>query len=88
MAPVVPDENKIKSFRTEAAFEKWLAANHARETEINKCSLLRHPSSSLPGLTTQASAGAAFLRGNPHSFTSSSSAFAEMSRRIGSMGDS
>ncbi len=34
MAPVVPDENKIKSFRTEAAFEKWLAANHARETEI------------------------------------------------------
>lgn len=25
---------KIKSFRTEAAFETWLAANHARETEL------------------------------------------------------
>jgi len=34
MAQVVPDKNKIKSFRTEAAFEKWLAANHARETEL------------------------------------------------------
>jgi uncharacterized protein YdeI (YjbR/CyaY-like superfamily) len=34
MAPVVPDKKKIKSFRTEAAFETWLAANHARETEL------------------------------------------------------
>ena len=34
MAPIVPDPNKIKSFRTEAAFEAWLARNHARETEI------------------------------------------------------
>ena len=34
MAPIVPDPNKIKSFRTEAAFETWLAANHARETEL------------------------------------------------------
>ncbi len=34
MAPVIPDKNKIRSFRTEAAFERWLAANHARETEI------------------------------------------------------
>ena len=32
--PIVPDPKKIKSFRTEAAFEKWLAANHARETEV------------------------------------------------------
>jgi hypothetical protein len=34
MAPIVPDPKKIKSFRTEAAFEAWLAANHARETEL------------------------------------------------------
>lgn len=33
MAPVIPDSRKIKSFRTETAFETWLAANHARETE-------------------------------------------------------
>lgn len=34
MAPIVPDPKKIKTFRTEAAFEAWLAANHARETEL------------------------------------------------------
>jgi uncharacterized protein YdeI (YjbR/CyaY-like superfamily) len=34
MAPIVPDPTKIKSFRNEAAFEKWLAAHHARETEL------------------------------------------------------
>jgi uncharacterized protein YdeI (YjbR/CyaY-like superfamily) len=34
MAPVIPDTKKIKSFRTEAAFERWLGAHHARETEI------------------------------------------------------
>jgi uncharacterized protein YdeI (YjbR/CyaY-like superfamily) len=34
MAPVVPDPRKIKTFRTEAAFEAWLRKNHARETEI------------------------------------------------------
>jgi uncharacterized protein YdeI (YjbR/CyaY-like superfamily) len=34
MAPIVPDPKKIKSFRTAAAFETWLKANHARETEI------------------------------------------------------
>jgi uncharacterized protein YdeI (YjbR/CyaY-like superfamily) len=34
MAPVVPDPKKIKTFATEAAFEKWLGANHARATEI------------------------------------------------------
>jgi len=34
MATVVPDKNKIKSFRSEAAFEKWLSKNHARETEL------------------------------------------------------
>ena len=34
MAPVIPDPKKIKSFRSEAAFEAWLRANHARETEV------------------------------------------------------
>lgn len=34
MPPVIPDPNKIKSFRDAAAFETWLAKNHARETEI------------------------------------------------------
>jgi uncharacterized protein YdeI (YjbR/CyaY-like superfamily) len=34
MAPVVPDPKKIKAFKSEAAFEAWLRANHARETEI------------------------------------------------------
>jgi uncharacterized protein YdeI (YjbR/CyaY-like superfamily) len=34
MAPIVPNAKKIRAFRTEAAFEAWLRANHARETEI------------------------------------------------------
>ncbi|WP_437730490.1 YdeI/OmpD-associated family protein [Sorangium sp. So ce1335] len=34
MAPIVPDKNKIKSFPDEAAFEAWIAANHAQETEL------------------------------------------------------
>ena len=34
MAPIIPDPKKIKSFRTAAAFETWLRANHERETEI------------------------------------------------------
>jgi uncharacterized protein YdeI (YjbR/CyaY-like superfamily) len=34
MAPIVPDPKKIKAFKSEAAFEAWLRANHARETEI------------------------------------------------------
>lgn len=34
MAPIVPDKKKIKSFRSEAAFEAWLAVNHERETEL------------------------------------------------------
>ena len=32
MAPVVPE--KIKTFRTEAAFESWMRRNHAREGEV------------------------------------------------------
>jgi uncharacterized protein YdeI (YjbR/CyaY-like superfamily) len=34
MPPVVPDPKRIKAFRTEAAFESWLAANHSRESEL------------------------------------------------------
>lgn len=34
MAPNVPDERRIKSFRTESAFERWLARHHAREPEL------------------------------------------------------
>ena len=34
MAPIVPDPTKICTFATEHAFERWLAANHARETEV------------------------------------------------------
>jgi uncharacterized protein YdeI (YjbR/CyaY-like superfamily) len=34
MAPIVPDPKKVKSFRTEADFEAWLAKNQARETEV------------------------------------------------------
>jgi uncharacterized protein YdeI (YjbR/CyaY-like superfamily) len=31
---MTPNPKKIKSFKTEAAFESWLSANHARETEL------------------------------------------------------
>jgi uncharacterized protein YdeI (YjbR/CyaY-like superfamily) len=34
VAPIVPNPKKIRAFRSEAAFETWLRANHARETEI------------------------------------------------------
>jgi uncharacterized protein YdeI (YjbR/CyaY-like superfamily) len=34
MAPIVPNPKKIKSFRSESAFERWLDRNHARETEL------------------------------------------------------
>jgi uncharacterized protein YdeI (YjbR/CyaY-like superfamily) len=34
MPPVIPDPNKIKSFRSAAEFEKWLSKHHARESEL------------------------------------------------------
>lgn len=34
VAPIIPDPGKIRTFRTEAAFERWMRANHARETEL------------------------------------------------------
>src|SRR5262245_37738971 len=34
MAPIIPDKKRIKNFRTEVAFERWLSLNHDRETEV------------------------------------------------------
>ena len=34
MASVVPTPGKIRTFRTEAAFESWMRKNHAREREV------------------------------------------------------
>lgn len=34
MAPILPDPAKIRTFRTEAAFERWLSRNHDRESEV------------------------------------------------------
>ena len=34
MAPIIPNTKRIKSFRTEEAFETWLAANHSVESEL------------------------------------------------------
>ena len=34
MAPVIPNPQKIKAFRTGAAFAAWMKTNHARETEV------------------------------------------------------
>jgi len=34
LPPVIPDPTRIKAFRSQAAFEAWMRANHARETEI------------------------------------------------------
>jgi uncharacterized protein YdeI (YjbR/CyaY-like superfamily) len=34
MTAVIPDPKRIRQFRDEQAFEKWLRANHARESEL------------------------------------------------------
>jgi uncharacterized protein YdeI (YjbR/CyaY-like superfamily) len=34
MAPVTPNPQRIKSFRSEAEFEQWLSKHHATETEL------------------------------------------------------
>ncbi len=34
MAAIKPDPTQIKRFRTEAAFETWMRANHARASEV------------------------------------------------------
>ncbi len=50
MAPVVPDPNRIKSFRTVDAFEAWISKHHARETEI--WLKVHKKGSGLPSITT------------------------------------
>jgi uncharacterized protein YdeI (YjbR/CyaY-like superfamily) len=34
MAPVIPNPASIRSFKTEAAFERWLSTNHDRAAEL------------------------------------------------------
>ena len=34
MAPVIPNPARIKTFKDQAAFEKWMRANHDKEPEI------------------------------------------------------
>jgi uncharacterized protein YdeI (YjbR/CyaY-like superfamily) len=34
MAPIVPDQKRIKSFRSADAFETWMRANHDKQPEI------------------------------------------------------
>jgi len=34
VAPVIPNPKRIKSFRDEAAFERWLSLHHEREPEL------------------------------------------------------
>jgi uncharacterized protein YdeI (YjbR/CyaY-like superfamily) len=34
MAPLIPNPKKIRSFGNQAALERWMAANHAREDEL------------------------------------------------------
>jgi uncharacterized protein YdeI (YjbR/CyaY-like superfamily) len=34
MAPVIPNPKRNRAFRDEAAFEKWIRANHDREPEL------------------------------------------------------
>jgi len=50
MAPIIPNPAKIKSFRTEAAFARWMAANHARESEL--WLKLHKKASGLPSVTS------------------------------------
>ena len=50
MAPIIPNPRKIKSFRTEAAFEAWMARNHDRETEV--WLKVHKKDSGLPSVTT------------------------------------
>lgn len=51
MAPVIPDPRRIKSFKTEAAFERWLAAHHDKEPEI--WIKIHKKASGLPSITAE-----------------------------------
>ena len=46
----MPNPKRIRSFRTEAAFENWLRTNHARETEIWLRVYKKH--TGIPSVTT------------------------------------
>lgn len=50
MPPIIPDPEKIRSFRTAAAFETWLRRHHDRETEIWLRAYKKH--SGIPSVTT------------------------------------
>ena len=49
MAPIKPNPNRIKSFRTADAFSTWLSANHDRQPEI--WLKIHKKSNSLPSIT-------------------------------------
>jgi len=49
MAPVVPDARRIKTFKSEAEFEAWLAAHHDTEPEV--WIKIHKKSSGLPSVT-------------------------------------
>ena len=51
MAPVIPDPKRIKSFRTAAAFERWLSRHHDKAPEI--WIKMHKKSSGLPSITWQ-----------------------------------
>jgi uncharacterized protein YdeI (YjbR/CyaY-like superfamily) len=49
MAQVIVDPKRVKSFRTQAEFEKWLQANHDRATEV--WMKIHKKASGLPSIT-------------------------------------
>lgn len=61
MAPIIPNPKKIKSFRTPAAFETWLATHHASETEL--WLKVHKKGSGLPSVTTAEAAGCGAVLG-------------------------
>jgi len=61
MAPVIPNPENIRSFTSEAAFEKWLAANHERETEL--WLKIHKKASGLPTVTYAGALDVALCRG-------------------------
>ncbi len=61
MAPLIPHPATIKSFRTGAAFEAWLKAHHARETEI--WIKVHKKGSGLASITTAQALDVALCRG-------------------------
>jgi uncharacterized protein YdeI (YjbR/CyaY-like superfamily) len=50
VAPIIPNPKKIRTFKSAAAFAKWMAANHAREDEL--WLKVHKKDSGLPSVTT------------------------------------